>query len=115
LKSSRPAVAILNAAEVGLGIEVDVAEHAFELCAIRVLDLLLRDVDKLADIGFVPFLIQVIEARPVGEIEALALHAAADSHLIAAELLFVGFKMIVPEIGDVFQEQHHKDVVLIPP
>jgi hypothetical protein len=48
------AVAVLGLAEIGLGVEVDVAEHAFELGLVGLLDPLQRDVDQLADIGLVP-------------------------------------------------------------
>ena len=109
------AVAVLGPAEIGLGIEVDVAEHAFELGAVGVFDLLQRDVDQLADIGFVPLFIEVVEARAFGQDETLALQAPADADVVAAELLLVGFEVVVPEIGNVFQEQHHKDVVLVLP
>ena len=62
------AVAILDAAKIGLGVEVDVAEDAFELRAVGVFDLFQGNVDQLADVGLVPLLVQVIEARtPRGE------------------------------------------------
>ena len=62
------AVAIFDAAEIGFGVEVDVAEDAFELGAVCVLDLFERDVDQFADVGLVALLIEVIEARiPRGE------------------------------------------------
>ena len=60
------AVAVLDPAEIGLGVEVDIAEHAFELGAVGVLDLLKRDVDEFADIGLVALRIQVGKARPLG-------------------------------------------------
>ena len=42
-----------------------------------------------------------------------AFKAAADADFILAILPAVGFGVVVPEVRDVFQEQHHEDVVLV--
>ena len=90
--------------EVRLRVEVDVAEDAFELGAVLVLDFLERDVDQLADVRLVALRVKIVEARAFGQDEALALQPAADSGLIAAVLFPVGLDVVVPEVRDVLQE-----------
>ena len=107
------AIAVLGAAEVGLGVEVDVAEHAVELGAVGVFDGRQRPVDALADVGLVALFVEVVEARPHRQDEALALQPAADARLVASEPLPVGGNVVVPQVGDVLQKQHHQDVVLV--
>ena len=108
-----PAVAILDPTEIGFGIEVDVAEHTFQLGAVGVLDLLQGDVDLLANIGFVPLFVEVVEAGTLRQDEPLALQPAANTRPVTAVLLAVALDVVVPEIRDVLQEQHHQDVVLV--
>ena len=122
------AVAVLGLAEIGLAVEVDVAEDAFQLGLVLLFDGVQGDVDQLADIGRVALFVEavVIGQEPVlhlarlmvlqlgiGEDEALALQPAADARVVVAVLLAVLFEVVVPEVGDVFQEQHHQDVVLV--
>ena len=107
------AIAVLDPTEISLRVEVDVAEHAFELGAVGVLDLLKRDVDEFADIGLVAPLMQFVEARPLGQDETLALQPAADARLVVAVPGAVGFDVVVPQVRNILQEQHHQDVVLV--
>src|SRR5690606_11155403 len=72
-------VALAGLAEVGLAVEVDVAEHALELGFVGVLDLLQGLVDELAEVGLVALLVEVVVAGALGQEEALALEAAADA------------------------------------
>ena len=109
------AVPVLRAAQVGLRIEVDVAEHALQLGAVGVLDPLQGDVDQFADIGLVPLGVQVLEAGAFGQDKAFTLQSAANAVFIPPVSCPIVRQMIVPEIGDVLQEQHHKDVVLVLP
>ena len=105
------AVAVLGLAKIGLGVEVDVAEHAFELGLVGLLDLLERDVDQLADVGRLAPLVQGVEVGKetigdlaglfvleldVGQDEALALQLAADALLVVAVLLLVFGVVVVP-------------------
>src|SRR5690606_22717408 len=55
------AVAVLGLAEVGLAVEVNVAEDALELGLVRVLDVIEHNVDQLADVGLVAALVQRVE------------------------------------------------------
>ena len=43
----------------------------------------------------------------------LALEAAANAGLVVAILLAVGLEVVVPEVRNVLQEQHHEDVILV--
>jgi UDP-N-acetyl-D-mannosaminuronate dehydrogenase len=93
------AVAVLGLAEIGLGVEVDVAEDAFELGLVGVLDVVQHDVDQLADVGRLAALVEVgqeavgdlagllVLELDVGQDEALALQLAADALLVVAVLL----------------------------
>ena len=107
------AVAVLWAAEIGFGVEVDISEHAFEFRAVRVFNLFQRDIDQLTDISLAALLIKIIVARTFRQNEAFALETAANTGIVVAILFLVGFDVVGPEVRDVLQEQHHQDVVLI--
>src|SRR5690606_13931703 len=49
----------------------------------------------------------------LGEDETLALQTTTDTGFVATILLSIGLDVVVPVIGNVLQEQHHKDVVLV--
>ena len=107
------AVAVLRPAEIRFRVEGDVAEDPLELGAVSILDVLQYDVDQFADVGFVALLVELPEARPLRHHEALGLEAATDAGLVAAVPLPVGLDVVVPEVRDVIQEQHHEDVVFV--
>ncbi len=122
------AIAVPGLAEVGLGVEVDVAEHAFELDPVGLLDGIQHHVDEFADIGFVAAFVEavVVGDEAVGDLaallvlqfdprqdEALPLQPAADAHIVVAILLAVFFVVVAPGVRDVLEEQHHQDVVLV--
>lgn len=109
------AVPVFRSTKVGFRVEVDVAKDPFELGAVRVFNPLKGDVDQFADICLVPLTMKVIEACALRQDETLTLQPAADAGFVFAVLLAVVDEMIVPEVRDVFQEQHHKDVVLVLP
>ena len=96
------AVAILGLAEVGFGVEVDVAEDAVELGLVGILDAVEHDVDQLADVGGVAPLVQAVEVAgealddlagffilelDEGQREALAIQLAPDTLIVVAVLL----------------------------
>ena len=107
------AVAVLHPSEVGFRVEVDVAENAFELRTVRVLDLLQGDVDQLANIRFSTPFVQIVETRTVGQDEALAFQPATDPALVIPVTLPKTLHAVVPQVRDVLEEQHHEDVVLV--
>ena len=49
----QPFVALLRLAQVGFGVEINVAEHAFQLGLVGIFDLLQRHVDQFADVRLV--------------------------------------------------------------
>ena len=121
-------VAILGFAKVALAVEVDVAEHAFELGLVGFLDGVEHDVDEFADVGLVAPLVQAVEVGQktilhfaglrVFEFrhrnhETFSFQSATDAYFVVTIFFFVLCVMIFPHIGDVFQEQHHQNVVLV--
>ena len=124
----QPTVAVLGLAEVRLAVEVDVAEHAFKLGFVGLLDMVQHDVDQLAEVGRLAPLKQGIEVGQetigdlaglfileldIGQDEALALQLAADTLFVVPVFLLVLGVVVGPLIADVLQEQHHQDVVLV--
>ena len=57
--------------------------------------------------------VEVVEVALLRQDEPLALQAPRDALLVAAVLLAVLLELVLPEVGDVLQEQHHEDVVLV--
>ena len=121
-------VAILGLAEVGFGVEVDVAKDAIELGLVGILDAVEHDVDEFADVGSIAPLVEAVEISgealddlagffvlelDEGQREALAIQLAPDTLVVIAVLLAIGVVVVLPEVADVFQEQHHQDVVLV--
>jgi hypothetical protein len=118
-KSSRrqldAGVALLGLAELALGVEVHLTEYAFELGLVGLLDLFERDVDALADVGVVALGVEAVEIATGREEEALAREAAADARVVAfaTSAEDTCLAVIFDDVADVFQEQHHEDVVLV--
>ncbi len=54
------AVAVLGFAEVGLAVEVDIAEYPFELTLVALFNMVENNVDQFADIGGRPALVEAI-------------------------------------------------------
>lgn len=106
-------VAILGLAELALGVEVHLAEDAFEFGLVGFLDLFEGDVDALADVGFVAQGVETVELGTDRELEAFASEAAGDAGFVALELNEVGGAVVFDDVADVFHEQHHEDVVLV--
>jgi hypothetical protein len=106
-------VAFLCPAQIALRIEIDIAENAFQLLAVGVLNGIERDIDQFADIGSAALIVEGIKIAVVREYEALTCHTAADALLILAILLAIQRVMIVPHIRNIFEEQHYQDIVFV--
>ena len=106
-------VALFGAPQRGLGVEVDVAEDAFQLLLVGVLDGFQRHVDDFAQVGRVALGVERGEIGAFGQLKLLETHAPADARLVVAELRPVGVVVVAPYVGDVLDEQHHQDVVLV--
>lgn len=100
-----------------VGIEGDILEHALagilQLGAVGLLDGVQGLVDALAVARLVALLPQGVEAGPLGQNEALALHHLQDELRLVAVFLLILVIVILPYIGDVLEEQHGKDEVLV--
>ena len=126
------AVAVLGLAEIGLAVEVDIAEYPFEFTLVALFNMVENDIDQLADIGRRPALIEaVVSGRKLiqnrlfaglfillrkpycGKNKTFTLQLAADASIVIAVLLPILFVVVLPDIGDVFQKQHHEDVILV--
>src|SRR5690606_11383438 len=106
-------VSLAGLAEVGFAVEVDVAEDALQLGLVGVLDLLQGLVDELSEVGLVALLLEVVVARALGEDEAFALEAAADALVVVAVALLELGVVLGPDVGDVLEEEHDEQVVLV--
>src|SRR5579871_3692312 len=98
------AVAVFHAAEIRLGVEIDVAKNAFELCAVLIFDLFERDIDELANVRLIPLRVEIVEATSLGKDEALTLKPAAHPYIVVSILTAIVCDVVVPEVGDVLEE-----------
>ena len=100
-----------------VGIEGDVLEHALarvlELGAIGLFDGMQRLVDTLAVARLVALLVQGVEAGSLRQHKALALHHLQDQLRLVAVFLLILIVVVLPYIGDVLEEQHGEDEVLV--
>src|SRR3990172_3096730 len=86
------------------------------------------DIDKVPDVCFVPSLIKavIVCQEAINNLAALAIlklnyrqqeplsfQLPADTPFVIAVLLSVFLIVVLPYIGDIFQKQHHKDIILI--
>ena len=103
----------LGVAEVGLAVEVNVAEHAGQLRGVVVLDLLEDLVDAVADIGLGALGIENGKVAARREYEPLPLHRPLHAGLVAAILLQVPIPLVGHEVGYVLDEEQDQNVVLV--
>ena len=100
-----------------VGVEGDVLEHAlsgvFKFGAVGFFDGVQRLVDAFAVAGFVAAFMQCIEAGGLRQYEALVFHHLVDEFWLVAVFGFVAVVVILPYIGDVFEEQHGQDEVFV--
>ena len=106
-------VAVLCLAELAFGIEAHLPEHAFELGLVRLFDVRQRNVNALADVGFIALGVEAEEVAALRKLKPLAGQTTRHALLIALVLFQVGVAMVAPHIGDVLPEQHHQDVVAV--
>jgi hypothetical protein len=97
-------VALPRFAQVGLAVEIDVAEDAFELGAVGVFDPRQRLVDALADVRLLALRVQVVEVALLGENKALTRHGAGDAVQVAAVAGSVLLHLLPAQVGEVLQE-----------
>ena len=106
-----PGIAVAGLTELGLGIEVHLAEHAFELGLVCLFDAGKGDIHALADVGLIALGVEAEEVTPLRELEALAGQATLHSVLVVVVFTQVGIPVVAPYIGHVFPEEHHEDVI----
>src|SRR5207248_6287091 len=108
-----PKVALPGLVEVSLTVEVDVAEHAFQLGFVRVFDFLQGDVNPLADVRLSAHRVQVLEVALFRQYEPLTYHCSLDALFISGISLGVFVQLFRAKIGEVLYEQHYEDVILV--
>jgi len=104
-------IPIAGLAELGLGVEIDLAEDSLELALISLFDAGECDIHPLADVGLIAMGVETVEVAPLGQLEALAGQASGNACLVTLVFPQVGIPMIAPDVGHVFPEEHHEDVV----
>ena len=98
------AIAISGFAEIGLAVEVYVAENIFEFLFVLRFNRLQRDIDELANIGFRAPFIEVVKAAALWQDKTLVFQPAPDALIVAAVSFLIFLVVIFPDIGDVFEE-----------
>ena len=113
--------------KIRFGVKVDVSEDVFQFGLVGVLDRFQGDVDQLTDVGPSAPLIEAVEAGREGLLEitllvpqpnhrhdeALPAQGSLDAPLVSLVAMTVVLLLVLPEVGQVFDEQHHQDVVLV--
>ncbi len=100
-----------------VGVEADVLKHAlarvFELGAVGLFDRVQRLIDPLAVARFKATLEQTVETGLFGQHEALVFEHLFNELRLIAIFGLVAIVVILPDIGDVFQEQHGEHEIFI--
>ena len=100
-----------------VGVERYVLEHAFtgvfQFGAVGFFNGVQCLVDALAVAGFVTAFVQGVKAGGFGQYKALGFHHFFDEFRFVAVFFFVAVVVVLPYIGDVFEEQHGEDEVFI--
>ncbi|MNH07480.1 hypothetical protein D3C79_668730 [compost metagenome] len=100
-----------------VGVEADVLEHAlariFELGAIGLFDGVQCLIDPLAVARLMATFMEGVEAGLFRQHETLVLEHLFDQLRLVAVLFLVTVIVILPDIGNIFQEQHGEDEVFV--
>jgi hypothetical protein len=129
---AQPSVPVPRLAEIGLGIEADVAENAFQLRVVRLLDRLHDLVDQLPDVIAVAPFVEAVEIAEKGfddgavlvaqlellQLEPLPIEPAADAQIADLGRIALVFRdellvVLAPDVADVFEEQESEDVLVL--
>ena len=106
-------VPVLGLAEIGLGIEIDIAGYTGEFLFAGFFNMLQGDIDNLTDISLIGLIIDIMESAAFRQHEALALQTAQDGFFVITVLFYQDVVVFLPDIGDLFDEQHDQNIVFI--
>ncbi len=106
-------IALLGASQRGFAVEVDIAENAVQLFFIGVFDLLQGHVDQFTHIVRGAAVVERVVVAFLGQHKAFVLQLAADAPLVVAVKPAQFLVAFTPHVADVFEKEHHQDVVLV--
>ena len=106
-------VALPGAAQRRLGVKVNVAKDALQFLLVRLLNLFQGDIDNLAQVIGVALLVERLKVTACGQFELFVAQRPPDALLVAAVALQQLFVAVAPDIGDVLDEEHDEDIVLV--
>ncbi len=106
-------IALFGLSQGGFGVEADVAEHSFQLRYVFFFNSHQSLIDDLAQVGCIALFVKGVIVRAFGEHKAFPAHAPEKAFFVLAVLGFVLVVVVSPHVRDIFDEQHHQDIVLV--
>ena len=107
------AVALFGRTKAGFVVEVDAPEHPFELGAVSVFNAGQDAVDEVAEVMVGAVGDDVVEGGAFGHHEPLAAELALEQRFVVSVLGAELLTLVIPDVGEVLEEEEHKDVILV--